>query len=109
MIRSAGSFGKPAGSRTAVAVISGVIGLTATRETVSRTKDSMLLETSMRRFSASHASSQSVMLATEIPVVCRASRSAWRARVERRFGSLDIQIRTWVSSRINRYPSPPAE
>ena len=40
--RSAGSFEKPAGNRTASAAISGVIGLTMTGATVSRTKDSTL-------------------------------------------------------------------
>lgn len=47
----------------------------------------------MRPFSASHASSQSVMVATATPVLSRASRMASRASLDNCFGSLAIQTR----------------
>jgi len=72
--RSAGSLGKAAGSRTARAAISEVNRITCA--TVSRTNDSTLVEIWMRPFSASYASSHSVMVETATPVVCRASRIA---------------------------------
>jgi hypothetical protein len=94
MIRSAGSFGKSDGKRTASDAISGVSGVTPTRETVSRTNDSTLPGNKTRPFSANHANSHRVMPATVIPVACLASRIDSRARLESRGGSLVIQINT---------------
>src|SRR5439155_26136603 len=82
--RSAGSLGKAARKRTARAEILGDMGFIMTRATVSRTNDSTLAEIWMRPFSASHASSQSVMVAMATPVLSRASRMASRARLDSR-------------------------